>query len=126
MPVALLETTTPREPSVHFLHATSPGSSEYKALPSHARQTSTEVDDEDTDALKNPMAQATQLGCAKCVPAALVNLPAWHLAWEVHLSVTVDNFDAVALKKPTAHASQDGATDDEPATAVNFPASHLG
>jgi hypothetical protein len=120
-----LDDTTPRAPSGHFLHASSPDSSEYNALPLQARQESTDVDDGDALALKKPMPQATHVGWANLVPTACVKWPAWHFEWAVHLSVTVDEADRLTLKKPTAHASHTGCAEADPATEVNLPDSHF-
>ena len=121
----LVDNTTPRKPSAHFLHLASPGSSAYDATPLQGRHESTAMDDNDSRPLKKPMPQATQVGWDKRVPTACVKWPAWHFVCDLHFSGTVDEADGVALKKPSAHALHVGGRDADPATDVNLPASHF-
>ena len=75
------------------------------------------------DALKNPGAQVSHLGCAEADPDVLVYMPGGHLVWAVQASVVL--LEKVFVKNPVAHSLHLGCVVEEPAVLVYWPGGHF-
>ena len=79
----------------------------------------------DANALKNPTAHTSHLGCAVAEPTVCVYLPGGHLVWARQESAWMLLLDVETLKNPGAHASHVGSAVIVPAVLVYFPGGHV-